>query len=179
MFIKMMDINEEIQLVEGINVEVKDNMVKVEGSLGKLERRFAYPNVELKKQENKIQLTSKKASKREKRMINTFKAHIKNMIKGTSDGFEYKLKICSSHFPMTVTVENNFVVIKNFLGEKVPRKAKIIEGIDVKIEGNDVIIKGVDLEKTGQTAANIESSCKVTNKDRRVFQDGVYIYEKK
>jgi len=175
----MIDVNEEIQLMDGVNVEISNSVVKVEGSQGKLEKRFAFPNIELKKQDKKIQLVSKNASKREKRMINTFKAHIKNMIKGTLEGFEYKLKICSSHFPMNVTVDKNYVTIKNFLGEKVPRKARILENVNVKVEGSDVIITGIELEKVSQTAANIESACRVTNRDRRIFQDGIYIYEKK
>ncbi|MBI2667548.1 50S ribosomal protein L6 [Candidatus Woesearchaeota archaeon] len=173
----MTDLMEEIQFSENINVELIDDTLKIGGPKGKVERRLAFPNVELKKQDNKIQLMSKGASKREKRMINTFKSHIKNMILGTSEGFEYKLKICSSHFPMSVSVDKNIVIIKNFLGEKTPRSARILEGINVKVEGFDVIVTGIDLEKVGQTAANIESACRITNRDRRVFQDGIYIYK--
>ena len=78
---------------------------------------------------------------------------------------------------MSVSVDKNRVIIKNFLGEKTPRSAKILEGINIKVEGFDVIVTGIDLEKVGQTAANIESACRITNRDRRVFQDGIYIYK--
>jgi len=174
----MIDLSEEIQLLENTNIKINDNNIEVDGPQGKIEKRFAFPNIEIKKQDNKIQLVSKNASKREKRMINTFKSHIENMIKGVLKGFEYKLKICSSHFPMSVSTENNFVVIKNFLGEKVPRRARILDNVNVKIQGNDVIVTGIDIEKVGQTAANIESACRITNRDRRIFQDGIYIYER-
>lgn len=173
----MTDLIEEIQFSENTSVELVDDTVKIGGPKGKIERRLAFPNVELKKQNNKIQLMSKEASKREKRMINTFKSHIKNMILGTSQGFEYRLKVCSSHFPMSVSVDKNIVIIKNFLGEKTPRNARILDGINVKVEGTDIIVTGIDLEKVGQTAANIESACRITNRDRRVFQDGIYIYK--
>ena len=174
----MIDVNEEIQLMDGVNVEISNSVVKVEGSQGKLEKRFAFPNIELKKQDKKIQLVSKNASKREKRMINTFKAHIKNMIKGTLEGFEYKLKICSSHFPMNVTVDKNYVTIKNFLGEKVPRKAQIMPGVKVLVQGDLIQVSGLDKDMVGQTAATIEQTTRVTNRDRRIFQDGCYIVEK-
>lgn len=171
----MTDLIEEIQFSENTNVELVEDTIKIEGPKGKIERRLAFPNVELKKQNNKIQLMSKGASKREKRMINTFKSHIKNMILGTSQGFEYRLKVCSSHFPMSVSVDKNIVIIKNFLGEKTPRNARILDGVNVKVEGIDIIVTGIDLEKVGQTAANIESACRITNRDRRVFQDGIFI----
>ena len=42
----------------------------------------------------------------------------------------------------------------------------------------DVVVKGADREKVGQTAANIERACRIKKRDRRVFQDGVYIVSK-
>ena len=52
---------------------------------------------------------------------------------------------------------------------------------EVKVEVQnkvDVIVSGADIEKVGQTAANIERSCKIRKRDRRVFQDGIYITSK-
>jgi len=40
-----------------------------------------------------------------------------------------------------------------------------------------VIVEGIDIEHVGQTAANIELATKVKDKDRRVFADGIYIYD--
>ena len=77
-----------------------------------------------------------------------------------------------------VSLDNNKLIIKNFFGEKVPRKAKILEGVDVKIEGDIITVTGVDKEKVGQTSANMEKSTRITNRDRRVFMDGIYIIDK-
>jgi len=51
-------------------------------------------------------------------------------------------------------------------------------GAEVKIEEQIIIVESPDLELAGQTAASIEKLCKITNRDRRIFQDGIYIYEK-
>jgi large subunit ribosomal protein L6 len=119
-----------------------------------------------------------KITKKEKRVIGTFAAHISNLIIGITDGFEYKLKICSGHFPMNVKVESEEVVIKNFLGEKVPRRARISSGVSVDIKGDIISVKATDIDAVSQTAARIEQSTRITNRDRRVFQDGCYITEK-
>ena len=100
------------------------------------------------------------------------------MIKGVSEGHIYKLKICSGHFPMNTAVNGNKFVVNNFLGEKTPRELDIKEGASVKIEGDIVIVEGIDKELVSQTAASIEILTKVKGKDKRIFQDGIYITEK-
>lgn len=110
--------------------------------------------------------------------MRTFKAHINNMIKGVTEGFKYRLKVVYSHFPMTVKVQGDEVVIENFLGEKNPRRAKILPGVTVKVKGSEIEVEGIDKEAVGQTAANIEQATRITKWDRRVFQDGIYIVEK-
>ena len=82
------------------------------------------------------------------------------------------------HFPITTKIEGNEFIIKNFLGERKDRKAKILPGVEVKVDGEMITLEGSDKEKTGQTAANIEQATKVRNKDRRIFQDGIFMLEK-
>ena len=107
-------------------------------------------------------------------------AHIKNMIKGLTEGFKYKLQIANVHFPMNVShdKENNELIIKNFLGEKQDRIVKLIPGVEIKVDKETIEIESFDIEKAGQCAANIEKGAKVRNKDRRIFQDGIFIIEK-
>jgi len=111
-------------------------------------------------------------------MVGTFWAHIRNLIRGVTEGFEYKLKVVYAHFPIKLRVEGDEVIIENFLGEKHPRKAKIVGRVKVEIRGQEIIVKGIDKEECGQTAANLEQATKIKRLDPRVFQDGIYIVEK-
>ena len=111
-------------------------------------------------------------------MIKTNASHVRNMFSGLDKKFEYELEIVHVHFPITVKNDNNKLIISNFIGEKVARVATILPGIDVNVKGQKITVSGHDLEKTGQTAANIEKATKISKRDRRVFQDGIYITAK-
>jgi large subunit ribosomal protein L6 len=47
-------------------------------------------------------------------MIGTFSSHINNMMKGVTQGFEYRMKVVYSHFPMQLKVEGKKLFIGNF-----------------------------------------------------------------
>jgi len=171
-------IKEEIEIPKDIEIKIENGLVDIKGPKGSIQRKLINPKLNLKIEENKVLLSSEKVSKREKTRAGTIKAHLKNMIHGVSEGFVYKLKICSSHFPMTVSSNNNQLSVKNFLGESIPRNINIKEGVDIKIEEDIIIIESPDKELAGQTAASVEQLCRLTNKDKRIFQDGIYMIEK-
>lgn len=172
------EIFQEIEIPEGINAELNGKTLKVIGIEGENQRKLSSKGIKLEKKGSKIIVGSKTATKNEKRMINTIAAHIKNMINGVQKKFEYKLKIAYSHFPMTVEVKENEAVIKNFLGEKVPRKLRIMKGSDVKIDGNIITVTSASKETAGQTSANFERATRIRLRDRRVFQDGIFMINK-
>jgi large subunit ribosomal protein L6 len=110
--------------------------------------------------------------------LGTFESHVENMFHGVTEGWEYKMEVFYSHFPMQVNVEGGEVVIENFLGEKAPRRTPVHGDTDVEIDDEEITLRGPDKEAVGQTAADVEQTTRVTDKDTRVFQDGVYITEK-
>jgi len=170
---------EEIEIPEGINTSLEENTLVMKKEDKEL-KRIINPLVKIKIQGNKIFLSIKKDTKKEKKVFGTMKAHIKNMIRGLEEGFTYKLQAVSAHFPITVVLdkEANEVIVKNFLGEKKDRKIKVNSGVDININKSEIEIKSYDIEKAGQTAANLEKGTKVRKKDRRIFQDGIFITEK-
>jgi len=180
---KHVHVVEEVPVPEGVEVSVDGMKVIVKGPKGELERDFSHiRNVVIRLDEDeegrKVVVEAFFANRRLKALVGTVAAHIANMITGVTKGYRYKLKIVFSHFPITVKVDGDRVLVENFLGEKAPRVAKIMPGVSVKVQKDDVIVEGIDIEAVGQTAANIELATKVQGKDRRVFIDGIYIYEK-
>ncbi len=171
-------LEEEIPIPDNVEVKLEGNKLIVKGPKGENVREFFHPKIKISVEDKKIKLTCYFPTKREKRIFNTWVSHIENMIKGVTEGFRYKLKIVYTHFPMRVKIQGDKLIIENFLGEKTPRIAKILPGVKVKIEGDYVIVESHDIEKAGQTAANIEQACRITDKDRRKFIDGIWIIEK-
>ncbi len=176
---KAVHVVQEVEIPDGVDVEIEGMRVRVKGPKGQLERDFSHiKGVLLRKEDNKVIVEAYFADRRKKALVGTLASHIENMIIGVTKGWRYKLKIITTHFPASVKVAGREVLIENFLGERAPRRAKIIGDVKITVKGRDVIIEGIDLEAVAQTAANIEQATKVRDKDRRVFVDGVYIYER-
>lgn len=172
------ELYQEIEIPEGIETNLEDTTLTIKGKEGEIKREFKIGKLDMEKKGNKLIIGNKKATKTEKRLMNTLAAHIKNMIKGVEEKFEYKLKICFSHFPMTVDVGEKEATIKNFLGEKIPRKVRLVPNVKVEVNKQDVIVSSHNKELAGQVAANFENATKIGKRDRRVFQDGIFITSK-
>ena len=171
-------IDEKIEIPEGITISYENGIYTVKGPKGEVQKKMLHPKIKVTTDATSILLNVVKATKRELKIVNTYRAHIKNLFKGVTEGHLYKLKICSGHFPMNVSIKGNHFEIKNFIGEKVPRTLKIKEGATVKIDGDAVVVEGIDKELTSQTAASIEQLTRRPGFDTRVFQDGIFITDK-
>jgi large subunit ribosomal protein L6 len=167
---------ERIEIPAGISVKQEGQSLVVKGREGELKRVF--PGVAVACSAGEVTLTTRRASKREKKMLMSAKAHMKNMLLGVQQKHSYTLKICSGHFPMSVAVAKGELVVKNFFGEKVPRVLKLRQGAEVKVEGDHITVVSADKEVAGQVAASIQQLTRRPNFDLRIFQDGIYITEK-
>ncbi len=165
----------DISIPDETKVSIEEYMVKISGPNGELQREFVYPGVMITKTDSKVVVNTKFVDRSQIAIVGTFVSHIKNMIIGVTKGFEYKLKIVYAHFPIQVKVEGNTFSIGNFLGERKPRKAKIIPNVDVHVDNDEIFVRGIDKELVAQTAANIEQATRIKRRDSRVFQDGIYI----
>ena len=169
----------EIEIPTGITVKIDKTMIKITGPKGEVTKNVATKLICFDVGDNKIVIRPVfNESKNEKKMINTYRAHIKNMITGVTQPYTYKLKVCNSHFPMNVKVAGNKLEVNNYIGEKTPRILRIKEGSQVKVEGDIITVTSASIEIAGHVASDIERLMKRSAFDKRVFQDGIYIIEK-
>ncbi|KAJ3338800.1 60S ribosomal protein L9 [Gonapodya sp. JEL0774] len=115
--------------------------------------------------------------------IRTVYTHIMNLIKGVTKGFEYKMRFVYAHFPINVNITDagKSLEIRNYLGEKIVRRVDMLDGVTVAhstAQKDEIVVAGSDVEKVSMSAAAIQQSTSVKNKDIRKFLDGIYVSEK-
>lgn len=167
----------EINILEGVTVDVEEDQLRVTGKLGSNTRRFNSKLLHLDINNGKINVEpnqKKQVFKKANMAAISFSKEVKDDIKGVSEYFEILMEAVYSHFPITMEVKGSNLNIKNMLGERSPRMAKILGDTKIDIKGNDIKIYGTKHEDVSQTAANIRKASKVRGKDERIFQDGIY-----
>ncbi len=179
---KLDHISHSIALPEGASASIAGDVITVSKDGQSLSREFRHHKVEVRAVNGDLEVFVNLPRRSDKALAGTWAAHLRNMALGIDEGFEYRLKAVFSHFPMSLKVDGKQMIINNLFGEKVPRVAKLPWSpaeVEVRVENKtDVMVRGADREKVGQTAANIERACRIKNRDRRVFQDGIYIVSK-
>lgn len=173
-----MEIPEEITMVK-----IDGSSITVKGKLGELTKDFTHTKIEVQKKDDTIVLTSYFPRKKDKALLYTVRAHINNLFDGVTHGYEYKMKIVFSHFPIRVSADKKSkqVKIENLYGGRRPRFVSIVRDAEVNVDGEDVIVTGIDKEAVGQTCANIQEETRQRGRRRqspKTFMDGVFVYKK-
>jgi len=71
----------------------------VKGPAGELRRTFFHPNVKSEIKEGTVIFSSESNRKKDRAVVGTWAAHMRNMCSGASRPWEARLKIIYSHFP--------------------------------------------------------------------------------
>ncbi|KAG2196433.1 hypothetical protein INT46_008667 [Mucor plumbeus] len=174
---------DELAIPEGVTVSIKSRQVTVEGPRGVLNKNLRHLNIEITVVGQKIKFVVHHGLRKHVACIRTVRSLINNMIVGVTKGFEYKLRYVYAHFPINCIINDasDAVEIRNFLGQKVVFHVKMREGVTVSASKNqkdEITLTGNSLENVSQSAADIQQSCLVKNKDIRKFLDGIYVSER-
>ncbi|KAI8872778.1 60S ribosomal protein-like protein L9 [Ramicandelaber brevisporus] len=173
-----------VAIPEAVKVSVKARKVTVTGPRGELKKDLGHLNVEIQRvSKTKLQVGVWHGDRKQKACIRTVCSLINNMITGVTKGYLYKMRYVYAHFPINVNITDSGkgIEIRNFLGEKIIRKVDLLEGVTAEIstaQKDELILKGNDVQNVSQSAAQIQQSVLVKNKDIRKFLDGIYVSEK-
>ena len=166
------------EIPDGVTVSKDGTRVVVTGPKGTLTRDMRFPGIAIEIADGMVTVSTAFTRKRIVAMVGTLASHIRNMCRGVDEGYEYRMKVVFSHFPIQLKLQGSTLVIDNFLGEKQARFARIEPGVTAQVGNDAVTLSGIDKEKVGNSAANIEHATRIRNRDPRVFQDGIYIVER-
>lgn len=166
------------EIPDGVTVSKDGTRVVVTGPKGTLTRDMRFPGIAIEIADGMVTVSTAFTRKRIVAMVGTLASHIRNMCRGVDEGYEYRMKVVFSHFPIQLKLQGSTLVIDNFLGEKQSRFARIEPDVTARVGNDAVTLSGIDKEKVGNSAANIEHATRIRNRDPRVFQDGIYIVER-
>lgn len=110
---KFISAEQELEIPEGVEVDVKARHVVVKGKLGTLKKAFKHIPIEITKD---VSAKSKKPilkfriwlqKKKRNAAIGTIRSIIRNMITGVQVGYKFKMVLAYAHFPIVVNVIEN------------------------------------------------------------------------
>ncbi len=153
-------------------------IVQIKGPKGELVRTFKRLKVHIFLSDKKFTIQSFFGNKAEASMVGTITGHISNMIKGVTEEFTYEVRVITSHFPATVEVQENYILVKNLYGRRDPIKIPYDKSVTITVKGDIITMTGIDIEKVSQISARLAEATRLRgrqSKDPTVFQDGLYV----
>lgn len=136
----------------GSEVKLSDDNIEIKGAKGTLSMSI-HPAVTVSKSDSEITFGLKKGHElSDQKFVGTMRALANNMVTGVTQGFEKKLELNGTGYRASVAGN----ILDLTLGFSHPVKFEIPEGITIECPSQkDIVIKGIDKQKVGQTAANI------------------------
>ena len=139
-----------VPLPQGVTVTVGDGNVTVKGTKGTLSIPLA-PGVSVVQAEKQLEVKYVDPVKARMHAGST-RAHLANMVHGVTKGYEKKLELVGVGFRAQVQGKS----LNLTLGFSHPVNFPIPEGITIEAPSQtEIVVKGVDLQKVGQVAAEI------------------------
>ncbi|XP_050415041.1 60S ribosomal protein L9 [Patella vulgata] len=181
---KIVSSSQSVTIPKGVSIGVKSRRVTVKGPRGTLVKHFRHAGVNIYMKDHRHMTVEKFfGTTKELATVRTICSHVSNMIKGVTHGFLYKMRAVYAHFPINVVIldEGHRVEVRNFLGEKYTRAINMMDGVTISsstAQKDEYILQGNDIEMVSRSAALIQQSTSVKEKDIRKFLDGIYVSEK-
>ena len=145
-----------VAIPAGVTVTIaENNKVTVKGPKGELTREFV-PEMTIEEKEGHIVVTRPNDLKRNKALHGLTRSLINNMVTGVSNGYEKTLEINGVGY--RAAKQGKKLVLA--LGYSHPVEMEDPDGVETTVDGNKIVVKGIDKEKVGQYAAEIREKRK-------------------
>ncbi|MDD5940265.1 MAG: 50S ribosomal protein L6 [Lachnospiraceae bacterium] len=142
-----------IAIPAGVTVSVaENNTVTVKGPKGELVRTLP-AEMTIKQENGEIKVSRPNDLKKEKALHGLTRALLHNMVVGVTEGFTKTLEINGVGY----RAEKKGKVLTMHLGYSHNVDMEDPAGVETKVDGNKIIVSGIDKEAVGQYAANIRS----------------------
>lgn len=140
-----------IEIPAGVTVTLNGSVATVKGPKGELTRAFN-PDIEIKVEENVINVSRPSESKEHRTNHGTTRALLANMVEGVSKGFERNLELIGVGY--RAQKQGKKLVLN--VGYSHPVEIEPEEGLEIEVPSNTkVTVRGINKERVGALAANI------------------------
>jgi len=163
-----------VAIPDKVNITIEGDIVRVKGPNGELVQRIP-KSIELRLKGNQIVFTPSSNSKDVRACWGLARSLVNNMVIGVTEGFkkvlevrgrEYKVRLQGKNLVFDLGYSHNI--------EVVPK-----DGIGFEVNGNKIIIKGIDKAVVGQQAAEIrELRPPEVYKGKGIRYEGEYVIQK-
>jgi large subunit ribosomal protein L6 len=145
--------NKPITVPEGVEVKIDGQNLTVKGPKGTLSREF-HKNMKITIDGNVLKVERPNDEPTNRSLHGLTRTLISNMIEGTTKGFERKLEVNGVGY----RAQKQGTKLVLTLGYSHPVEMEAPEGITFDVPNpNEIIVKGMDKEVVGQTAAVIRT----------------------
>ena len=139
-----------VELPQGVTATLAPNSVTIKGAKGSLSLPLA-TGVSVVQSEKKLEIKFSDPGLARTRAGAT-RAHLANMVRGVTKGYEKKLELVGVGFRAQVQGKS----LNLTLGFSHPVSVPIPEGINIETPSQtEIVVKGIDRQKVGQVAAEI------------------------
>ncbi len=139
-----------VELPQGVTATIADSAVTLKGAKGSLSLALG-PGVTVVQAEKRLEVKYSDAGQ-PRTLAGSTRAHLANMVRGVTKGYEKKLELVGVGFRAQVQGKQ----LNLTLGFSHPVNFPIPEGITIDTPSQtEIVVKGVDRQKVGQVAAEI------------------------
>ncbi|MCZ8517274.1 50S ribosomal protein L6 [Paenibacillus filicis] len=142
-----------ITIPSGVNVTLDNTLITVKGPKGTLSREL-HKDMKLNVEESQLTVERPSDNKLHRSLHGTTRSVVQNMVSGVTDGFVKNLDLVGVGY--RANKSGNKLVLN--VGYSHPVEIEPANGIEFEVPTNTkIIVKGIDKELVGATAAKIRS----------------------